>query len=47
MKEHWYELLEDWTTPLDDGVVFGLWCFCSIVVFVTITMAAIIAAIGR
>lgn len=45
MKEHWTTLLEDWTTPLDDGVVFGLCCFgVSIgVVFVV----AIIAAISR
>lgn len=46
MKEHFAELLADWTTPLDDGVVFGLCCgFISIgLVFV---IMAVIAAISR
>lgn len=47
MKGHFAELLEDWTTPLDDGVVFGLCCFGFSVAVVFVGVMAIIAAIGR
>jgi len=43
MKRHLLELLEDWTTPLDDGVVFGLMCgFISVsIVFAVFIVIAI------